>query len=153
MTKNVKLSNHIRQLILAVGEREARIAMMLERERSGALPRLTANAGPEELTQWAQENVAAFDECSGDMYYRVDLHANAILKLTDAPAIVGPVRVIADRMAKESSDMHDLISEVERVTSVADKLMVLMKMVGLAARWVPRQGELDAAVAELESAA
>ncbi|MGE2690347.1 hypothetical protein [Mycolicibacterium pulveris] len=148
MTDNDKLSNHVSQLLQAMSEREPRHASM--RERTGTLPTLTAQAGPDELTEWAQQTVALYDEGTADIFHRVDVHAHAILKLTDDPTIVGPVRVIADRMAKECSDMHDVISEVERVASAADKFMVLMKLIGLLGRALPRQSELATAVARLE---
>jgi hypothetical protein len=141
------LTHHIRQLLLAVGERHARDAIL--RERSAALQR-PQRRDIADLRRWAQEYATVVDESVADMYFRVDRHANAILKLTTDPAIVGPVQVIADHMEKEISDVRDLIYEGERASSKADAVTIGFKMVGVGIRALPRQGQLAAAVAELE---
>lgn len=148
MAKNDKLGDHISTLLSALNERLPNDRAL--RERTAAIAKL--NPGdPADYGRWAQEYRAATEETLASMYYRIDLHAAAILKLTDNPNITGPVRTLMHLTQTEIKDVRDLISEVETASSPGDKLMVVLKMVGAGMRGLPRQGQIEAAMQRLET--
>lgn len=147
MTNDNKLAVHIDELLKALKERLPNDALL--KERTAAIERNQPN-DIGDLRRVANELRSATEETLANMYYRIDLHSSAILKLTNDPEILGPVQTVARLLQTEISDARDLISELEGLTSAGDLVMLIMKMIGAGTRALPRQGELDAAMAKLE---
>ncbi|WP_301150234.1 hypothetical protein [Mycobacterium simiae] len=146
MTNNDSLGDHIKKLLGALGERLPRDT--LYRERTAAIAKINF-ADPDDLRRWAQEYRMATEDTLANMYYRIDLHCSAILKLTSDQNITGPVETLAHLTQTEIGDVRDLISEIERTSNPGDKLMVIMKVIGAGMRGLPRQKQIEAEIVKL----
>jgi hypothetical protein len=145
---NDKLHSHIAGLIAAFSERLPRDQTL--RQRNAQVRRPQAGDDKAALQRWADQSRAIFDDTLGDMYQRIELHSSAILKLTTDPHIVSPVGKLAKLAKTELDDARALIGETVNAADPSARVALVLKMLGVGLRGLPRQGQIEAALAELE---
>jgi hypothetical protein len=146
---DTKLEAHIKDFLTALNERLPRDQMIRERKAELNQP---APQNREDLQRYLDDLKAVYAESLGDMYERIESHGQAVLKLTDEPEITERVKNIMRLAWVESADVGNLIASIQNAAMETNLLTVaalVLTLITVSARGLPRQGQLEALVLDL----